>query len=180
MAGQDIGDGAVGHAPFILFRGDFLGQAGEQMGAGFCGDDIPHLGLALAAVMADIGEGVVRMDLDAEVGEGVDELDQQRELVARILVDMLSDKQVFVFTDEVGDAAAFPGAVGDDGFIAGDAGQFPTLADVVLVGFNMLERGDFLAAPDDGLQDGFEFQRIHGNRENIFIRVLFQRAKVHK
>ena len=157
-----------------------LSKAGQQVGARLGGDDIPHFGLALAAVMADVGEGIVRMDLDAEVGEGVDELDQQGELVAGVVIDMLPDKASLVFAYEVGDAAALPGAVRDDGFVAGHAGEFPALADVVLVGFDMLERGDFLAAPDDSLQDGFEFQWIHGNRENIFIRVLFQRAKGHK
>ena len=107
------------------------------------------------------GQFVVRMDLHGQVGEGVDELDEQREFVAGMGIDMLAHEAAFVFLHEIRNGAAFEGAVRHHGLVPSHTGQFPAFADMVLLGLHALVRGDFLPTPNDGLEDGFEFQRIH-------------------
>ena len=107
------------------------------------------------------GQFVVRMDLHGQIGEGVDELDQQRELVAGVGIHVLAHETALVLLHEIRDGTALEGAVRDHGLVSFHAGQFPAFADVLLFGFHALVGGDLLAAPDDGLEDGFEFQRIH-------------------
>ena len=161
VAGQHLGDGAVRDALLVFLGRDFLGHAGEQVRARLRIDHIPHFGLSLGAVVPHGGQLVVRMDLHGQVGEGVDELDQQRELVAGVGIHVLAHETALVLLHEIRDGAALEGAVRDHGLVSFHAGQFPAFADVLLFGFHALVGGDLLAAPDDGLEDGFEFQRIH-------------------
>ena len=107
------------------------------------------------------GQLVVRMDLDGQVGEGVDELDQERELVAGVGIHVFAHETALVLLHEIRDGTALEGAVRDHGLVPFHAGQFPAFADVLLRSLHALVGGYFLTTPYDGLEYGFEYQRIH-------------------
>lgn len=57
---------------------------------------------------------------------------------------------------------SFVRAVGYYAFVAFYAGYFPTLADLfVVMSFNTLELGDFIASPNSLFEDRLEFYRLH-------------------
>ena len=150
VTGQDIGDGSVGHAPLIFFRCQLLAQAGIQAGARFRVHHIPHLGLPVALPVAAERHRIVGMDLDGQVVPGVDELDQERELVPVPLIDMLAHERFLEFLHEFGDGPSAQGAVRNGGLMLPETGQFPTLTDMVQIGFNSFVAGDLFSAPDHG------------------------------
>ena len=161
IAGQHIGDGAVGHLGGILLGRYLLREAGEQVGAGLGIHHVPHLRLALGAVVPFGGQLVIRVYLDAQVGEGVDELNQQRELVSGVFIDVFSHQIGLVLFYQLGDGLSLQGAVGHYALVTGHAGELPAFADVFLLCFNAFVRGNLLSAPYDGFQDRFKFQRTH-------------------
>ena len=110
IVAQSLDDAPVLHAAGILIRSDLLRETGVQMRPFVRPDDVPHLGLAPAAVPCG-GQGVIGMDLYAQVATGVDELYQQRELPAIHLAKR----------------PAGLGTLGNDGFRAGHSGQHPAL-----------------------------------------------------
>ena len=101
-------------------------------------------------------EFVIGVPLDREVLFGVDELDEQGELVARPCVVALSDEAVLELRDKFADCAAGVFAVCDDRLVAPHARELPAFAYVVLRGFDVFERGYFLAAPHEALENGSE------------------------
>ena len=107
--------------------------------------------------MALRSQFVVRMDLNGKVAFRVNELDEERELIARIGIDFLSYELAFELFYQFGDGLAFEFSVGNDGFMALYAGEFPAFADIVLICNDFLIWGDFLAAPYHGLQYWSEF-----------------------
>ena len=109
------------------------------------------------------------MHLDGEVREGVDELDQQREFVSGILVDVFSHQFSLVLFHQLGDGLSLQGTFGHHALVSGHAGELPAFSNVFLVCFYAFVRGDFFTAPYDGLQDGFKFQRTH----NLFSHNVF-------
>ena len=161
IAGQHIGDGAVGHFGGVLFRGNLLGEAGQQVGSLIGRYHIPHLGLSLGAVVALGGQFVVGMHLDGEVREGVDELDQEGEFVPGVGIHVLSHQLSLVFFYQFGYGLALEGTFGHYALVAGHAGEFPAFANVLLVGFYAFVRGNLFTTPYNGLEDRFKFQRSH-------------------
>ena len=51
VAGQHVGDGAVGHFGGILLGGNLFREAGQQVGAFIGRHHIPHFGFSLGAVV---------------------------------------------------------------------------------------------------------------------------------
>ena len=84
------------------------------------------------------------MHLDGEVLLGVDVLDQHGELVSGVLVHVLSDELSFEFLDQLGDGFTCLRAFDDHTFVVSYARKLPALG-----------------APYQGLDNGFEFERIH-------------------
>ena len=116
--------------------------------------------------MALHGQLVVGMYLYGEVLARVDELDQQRKLIAVLLVDLLADEQSLVFVDEFGERQAHVNivnqtALNGTALMSRYAANLPTLADIRLGGIDALERCNTIATPDGGLQIGFELIRFH-------------------
>ena len=110
---KDIGDCVVVDSLNIFFRGDGLLEPGHQVRARVCLHDIPHLCLALGAVMASGGKGVIRMYLDGKVLLCVYEFDEERELVPGLPVVGLADELVLEFLYQVGDGPSGIFAVGN-------------------------------------------------------------------
>ena len=116
--------------------------------------------------MALHGQLIVGMNLYAEVLARVDELDEQRELIAEALIDLITYEQPLVLVDElreceshidVVDKATFDGHA----VLTGHATDLPAFADVGLRGVNALEWGNLISSPDGGLQDGFKLVWFH-------------------
>ena len=84
------------------------------MCARVCLHHIPHLCLALGAVVASGGKGVIRMYLDGKVLLCVYEFDEERELVSGLLIVGLADELVLEFLYQVGDGPSGVFAVGND------------------------------------------------------------------
>ena len=123
-------------------------------------DHIPHLGLA-QAVVALHGQLVARVNLHTQVALGIDNLDEQRELAAIVLVHLLAHKVETVAVDEVDKRLSLVGTFGHNRNVALNARDFPTLAYVVQVGINALERGNALAAPQHGLEIRLELKWLY-------------------
>ena len=119
--------------------------------------DVPHLGLALGAVVPPGCERVIRMHLDGKVLPGVYELDKEGKFLPGPCIVGLSYQAFPVLTDKLRYGLPVEGASGYDGFVAFDTRQLPAFPDVVLVGLYILERGYLLAAPHEGLQYRPEF-----------------------
>ena len=126
------------------------------MSAFICAYHVPHLGLSLG-IVAFGSQFVVRMDLNGKVAFRVNELDEEREFVARIGLDFFAYELAFELFYQFGDGLALEFSVGNDGFMALYAGEFPAFADIVLICNDFLIWGDFLAAPYHGLQYWSEF-----------------------
>ena len=116
--------------------------------------------------MTLLRELVVGMHLYAQVLARVDELDEQGELVAEALIDLVAHEQPLVLVDElreceshidIVDKAAFDGHA----VLTGHATDLPALADVGLRGINALEWGNLISSPDGGFQDGFKLVWFH-------------------
>ena len=107
--------------------------------------------------MAFGSQFVVRVNLDGEVAFRVNELDEERELIACIGIDFLSYELAFELLYQFGNGLALEFSVGNDGFMALYAGEFPAFADIVLICNDFLIWGDFLATPYHGLQYWSEF-----------------------
>jgi len=75
--GEQVGDGVVRDAGFVLGRRHLLGESRAQACAFVGVHDVPHLGLAFRFVALPC-QCVVRVHLDREILPCVDELDQQR------------------------------------------------------------------------------------------------------
>ena len=121
VAGQDIGDGAVGHFGGVLLRSYLFGEAGQEVGAFIGRYNVPHLGFSLGAVVPRGGQFVVRVHLDGQVRECIDKLDEQGEFVAGVLVHVLAHQFSLVLFHQGGYGTAFQGAFGDDALVARDA-----------------------------------------------------------
>ena len=112
------------------------------------------------------GKLVVRVYLYAEVLTGVDELHQQWELIAELLIDVFAYQQSFVFVDEFNEGQTLVNIVDQatiDGYtlMTWYATDFPTLTDVGLCVENAFERCYLIATPDGGLQKRFKLIRFH-------------------
>ena len=106
------------------------------------------------------------MYLHAEVLARVDELDEQGELVAKLLIHLLPHQQSLVLVDELRQRQALVNVVHQstiDGYalMTRHTTDFPTLTDVRLGGINALKRCYLVATPDGGLQIRFEFVWFH-------------------
>ena len=165
LHGRVAVDGLGGGQLFVVFGGDALLQTGIDLGAYIALDDIPHLGLAGTAVTLH-GQLVIGMHLHTEVLTRVDELDQQGELVAKLLVHLVAYQQSLVLVDELRQRESLVDVVDQsavDGYtlVTCHAADFPTLADVWLCGIDALEGCNLVASPDGGLQIRFKFIRFH-------------------
>ena len=158
-------DGRCSSELFVLFGCDGAVKTGVNLGAHIGFEDIPHLGFTHTA-MAFLREFVIGMHLNGEVLAGVDELDEQRELIAELLIDAVSDEKAFVLIDELGevqtevhisDDAAFDGYR----FMSGDRTDLPGLTDIGLGGKDALERGYLVTSPDHGAEVGGKLIRFH-------------------
>ena len=121
-------------------------ETGVDRSAFFCIDDIPHFGLAVA-VVASLSEGVVGVNLHREVALGVDNLHEQWECVAILGIHCVAHEVAFVFFDDLAQVQALVIAFGYHRFVAVNARDFPTFADVVLVGYDALVFCNLFAAP---------------------------------
>ena len=110
---KDIGDCVVVDSLHIFFRGDGLLESGHQVCARVCLHHIPHLSLALGAVVASGGKFVIRMYLDGKILLCVYEFDEERELLPGLLIVGLADELVLEFLYQVGDGPSGIFAVGN-------------------------------------------------------------------
>ena len=106
------------------------------------------------------------MYLYAEVLARVDELHQQRELVAELLIDLLADEQAFVLVDELCQRQSDvdiinQSALDGTAFMSGHAADFPALADIRLSCKYALEGCNLVASPQGGLQIRFKLIWLH-------------------
>ena len=116
--------------------------------------------------MALHGQLVVGVYLYGEVLARVDELDEQRKLVAILLIHLLTDEQTLVLVDELGEVQTHVDIVDEAALhshtlMTRHAADLPTFADIRLGGIDALERCNTIATPDGGLQIGFELIRFH-------------------
>ena len=155
IVGYGVDDGVVGHHLLVLLGSDGFFQSGVQMGLGVRLHDVPHLRLAAVLALA-AGYLVAGMHLDGEVALGIDKLDEQRKLVAEAAVVVPAHELVFQLFHQFVQVPAFVGSFGHNGLTALHAGDFPTLAHLFLVGVQLFERNDFVAAPDGGYEQRFK------------------------
>ena len=109
---------------------------------------------------------VVRMDLNGEILTGVDELHQQRELVAILLIDLLTNKQALILVNKFGECQTYidiiyQTALDGMAFITWYTTDFPTLTNVGLCGKNALEGRNLIASPQGRLQKRFKLIWFH-------------------
>lgn len=108
------------------------------------------------------------MDLDGEVVGCVDEFKEEGELGAEVVEDLLAEELAHVYLGGLCDGALLEEAVGDDGLVAGEAGEGPKLA---AVGERLVveaERLNLVAPPDLILEEGEEFERIESGVHGLF------------
>ena len=165
LHGRVAVDGLGSSQLLVLLGGDALLQSGIDFRAHIALDDIPHLGLAGAAVTLH-GQLVVGMHLYAKVLARVDELDEQGELIAELLIDFVADQQAFVRVDQLGQREAFidvinQSAVDGLALMAWHTADFPALADIGLCRIDAFEWCNLVTAPDGGFQIGFELVWFH-------------------
>ena len=87
------------------------------------------------------------MHLDREVLTCVDKLDEEGELIAEAFVVVFAHELAFQFSNNLVELLAGIGAVADDGLVVFHSRNLPALADVLLLHVEILERDNFLAAP---------------------------------
>ena len=110
--GEGIGDGIVLHHRHIFLRCEVPVETGKEMGSLVGSHDIPHLGLALGVVTL-CGQPVIRVNLDGEVGLGIDELDEQREYIAVLGINLSAHEGSLVLVNQVSDGPAGEFAFGN-------------------------------------------------------------------
>ena len=153
--GEQVGDGVVRDAGFVLGRRHLLGESRAQACAFVGVHDVPHLGLAFRFVALPC-QCVVRVHLDREILTCVDEFDQQRELLSEAFCIGLAEQCRAVACDQPGQGGARLGASRYDRFVTLDARKFPAFADLLLVGGDVLVGDDLFAAPDCRFENGLE------------------------
>ena len=79
-------------------------------------------------------QGVVRMHLHREFVLRIDVFDQQRKLQAEFLVNFVAYQIAHIDFDQLFEVVSGQYAVADDGYVAVEAGNFPTFADRTLPG----------------------------------------------
>ena len=123
--------------------------AHDDRGVGVAVEHVPALALAEAAVLVLGGIGVVGVDLDGEVPVGVEDLDEQREAVARGLAE-----QLVVLAPQRGEAGAGIGPAHDLA-IAGRVGaDGPALTDGAFGDVIAKDGVQTATAPDLLVEDG--------------------------
>ncbi len=147
IAGNSIDDGFLADHPLVFVGGDVLFQSAKQRGLGLRGHEIPHLGFSALASLT-MCYLVGGMHLNGQVVACIDELDEQRELVAKALVVGLAHQSLLLLCNEVVKVATCIGSTTDNGLITGHATDFPTLAYFTQRSLNVLERRNLRAAPD--------------------------------
>lgn len=155
VVGQQVGDRAVGDAPFVFVRGRLPRESRAQMGPFVGLYHVPHLGLAFRAVALP-RQPVVGVHLDREVLPGVDELDEQRKLGAEAFVVASAEQPLPVAGEEFGQRHSRIGPLGHDRDTALHARELPAFADRPAAGRQPLVGRDLFAAPERGLEDGVE------------------------
>ena len=106
------------------------------------------------------------MHLYAQVLARVDELHQQREFVAELLIHLIADQETFVLVDEFGQRqplvdVVHQSAIDGNTLMTRHTADLPTLADVRLCGIDAFKRCDLVTTPDGGLQIWLEFVGFH-------------------
>ena len=148
-----------GYAILVGFRCHPFGETATQMRTRISPDNIPHLVFPLRTVALP-SQCVVGMHLNRKILLGIDEFDQQRKFVTETSVIGLSEQIGTVPCKQTGERQAGIGALGDDRFASGDAGQFPAFADLRTVGNDLLVGDEFLTAPQNRLQYRYEFVHL--------------------
>ena len=98
------------------------------------------------------GQLIVGMNLYAEVLARVDELDEQRELIAEALIDLITYEQPLVLVDEHGEGQSYihiinQSTLDGNALMAWYARDFPTLANIWLSGIDAFEWSNLVTAP---------------------------------
>lgn len=158
-------DGFGGGKLFVLLGRYALVETGVNLCANVGFDYVPHFRLARATVTL-LRQFVVGVHLHTQVLARVDELDEQRERVAKLLVHAFADQQTFVLVNELGEVeteinVTYYASLGNDGFVSGYTADLPRLTDVRLRGVDTFERCYLIPAPDSGAEVGLELIRFH-------------------
>ena len=169
VLGEDVGEGVVLDAGFVLGGRHLLGESRPEPCALVGVHDIPHFGFAFRLVTLP-RQPVVGVYLNREILPRVDELDQQRELLAETFEVGFAEQCGAVAGDQARQGSARFGTSGHDRFVAFDARKLPAFADLRLAGCDLFVGDDFFAAPDRRFENGLEL--IH----NSFIVLFARRA----
>ena len=159
IARDGIDDGLFADHLLVLLGRDLLTESTEQGCIRLGRHEIPHLGLAALASLS-VCNLIGGMHLNGEVVTGINELDEQRELIAKALVVGTADELFFQFGHEVVELSPCIGTFADDSLIAWHATDFPTLAYLAQLGMDVLERGYLRSAPDGVFEDRGKFEHI--------------------
>ena len=109
---------------------------------------------------------VVGVHLYGQILTGVDELYQEGELVAELLIDFLSDEQSLVLVDQFNERQSLIDIINQSSvhghtLMSGYATDFPALTHIGLRIENTLEGRNLIATPNSGLQIRLKFVWFH-------------------
>jgi hypothetical protein len=126
-------------------------------GTGLSSDDVPAFGFWISGLHAAAGFGV-RVHLDREDVLGVEEFDKQGE---RAFVIGVAGYLGRVVAEGLGERGTGEGAIGDDGLILGEVGEFPAFTNFGIIGQGFMKDGfERLAAPDAFFENGIKFKWV--------------------
>ena len=173
VVGHHLQNRAILHRLGILFGGQRSAETAADMGTRLGIDHIPHLALA-RCVVALAGNLLVGVHLQRQILTGIDELHQQREVVAKAAVNLLAHQLATVATNQLRKAFSLIGTLGHLRLRPCHSRQLPALANGALGGGYALVGGNFIAAPHQAFEDGFEFihrlfgpDRVDGQKTKI-------------
>ena len=160
-------DSRSGCELFVFLGRDGAVKTGVYLGAHIGFEHIPHLGFSHTA-MPFLRQFVIGMHLDGEVLARVNELNEQREFVAELLIDTVADEESFIFVNELGEVETEIDVPNDTalhsyGLMTGYGTDLPGLTDIGLSREDTFERGYLVTSPDHGAEIGLELVRFHRN-----------------
>ena len=155
---QHLGEGVVLDAALELLFADLMVKPIVQEGAGLAVQHVPHLGLAVLALVLQ-GILVAGMHLDGQVVLRVDELGQDGEILEPLAVGAQHALAVLLHVLGQGETCVRP--VHDGGGAVLVAGEHPGLGQGVQLALDAKVGAQLLAAPDVILAFRLQFQNRH-------------------
>ena len=123
-------------------------------------DDIPHFGFTFRTIVAYTSQGIIGMHLDAQIGSCIDKLDEQRKLIASVVIDMTTHNLFFVLFQEFYDGLSSQTTFCHYGLITRHARDFPAFADIMQFCLDSFVWRNFFSTPNQRLQEWIKLNRI--------------------